>query len=171
MARRAMPSRFASAASSVETVSVTSVRRPARAGLVEQEAVAGIGDARHAGGAGGEAGEKAADRHVRVHEVRPLGAEQVVQRNERAPLRGRRQAARHRHRSEAETLGADLVEQRAVGADADHLVAARADAAHQRQQEVAQGEVYVGDFYDFHRGRKRFFFEKKNQKTFINLGL
>ena len=51
---------------------------------------------------------------------------------------------------DAETLGAHGRQQRPVGADTDHLVAARADAAHQRQQEMPEGEVDVGELDDFH---------------------
>ena len=66
-------------------------------------------------------------------------------------MRQRRQPARERHRHDPEALGAHLVQQRALGADADHLVAARPDRAHQRQQEVPEREIDVGDLDDLHR--------------------
>jgi hypothetical protein len=51
----------------------------------------------------------------------------------------------------AQTLGTYIVEQRPIGADAQHVVSAVANATHQRQQEVPQGEIDVGDFYDAQR--------------------
>ena len=57
--------------------------------MIEQEAVAGIGDLRHAGDAGGQAREEAADRHVGVDEVRFLGAQDGDQGPERAEMRQR----------------------------------------------------------------------------------
>ena len=121
------------------------------AGLVEQEAVAGIGHAGHAGGAGGHPGQKAADRHVGVHQVGLFGPEQAVERQERAELRDGRKIAGQRQGGNAKTLGAHIVQQRAVRADADDRVAAVADAAHQRHQKMAQREIDVGDFDDQHR--------------------
>jgi hypothetical protein len=69
---------------------------------------------------------------------------------EGAGVRQRRDAPGERQRDHAEALGAHLGEQRALGAHAHHVMAARADAAHQRQQELAEGEVDVGELDDFH---------------------
>jgi hypothetical protein len=124
------------------------------AGLIEEIAVAGVGDARHAGDAGGEAGQEAADRHVRVHEVRAFGAHQDDEGAEGTPLRQRGQAAHEGDWRDPETFGAGDVQQGAFRGDADHLVAAGADAAHQRQQEMAQGKIDVDDFEDLHGGSK-----------------
>ena len=121
--------------------------------LVEQEAVAGIGDPRHAGGIGGPAGEEAADRHVAVHDVRALAAQQADEGYKGAELGERRDPAHEGGGFDAEPLGADVGQQRTLGADAHDLVAPGADGAHQRQDEVAQGEIDVGDLDDFHGGR------------------
>jgi hypothetical protein len=122
-------------------------------GLVEQESVAGIGDMRHAGGLRGHAGEEAADRHVGVDEVRFFGAEQGEKGAVGADLGSGREAAREGRGFDAEALAADIRQQGAVRADADHGMAAGAGAAHEGQQEVAEGEIDVGDFDDFHVGR------------------
>ncbi len=102
----AMCRRRASAASSSDTVRNTSVTRaashsiaegggPARQGdrLVEQEAMTGIGDPRHARDTGGQAAEEAADRHMGMHQIRALAPQQGDQRAEGPPLRQRGQAA------------------------------------------------------------------------------
>jgi hypothetical protein len=120
-------------------------------GLVEQEAVARVGDMRHAGGAGGHAGQEAADGHVGVDEIGFFGAEQGQQGTEGAVLRQRGQAAGQFWGFQAKTFGADVGQQRAVGADSDHFVPTGAGAAHQGEQEVPQREIDIGDFDDFHR--------------------
>ena len=119
--------------------------------VVEQEAVAGIGDLRHAGDAGGQARQEAADRHMGVDEVGLFGAQDGHQRPERPEMRQRRQAADEGDRDDAEPLGPDVRQQRTFGAGADDFVPAGAHGAHQRQQEVPQGKIDVGDFDDFHR--------------------
>jgi hypothetical protein len=43
--------------------------------VIEQEAVAGIGDLRHAGEMGGQACQEAADRHVGVNKIRLFRAQ------------------------------------------------------------------------------------------------
>jgi hypothetical protein len=121
------------------------------AGLVVQEAVAGVGDARHPGEARGQPAQEAADRHMRMDQVRLLGAQQAHQGGERARVAGGGDAAPERHRLDPEAVGAHLVQQVAIGADADHLMAARPRAAHHRQHEMPQREVDIGDFDDFHR--------------------
>jgi hypothetical protein len=120
------------------------------AGLIVQKAVAGVGDARHPGDARGRTAEEATDRHVRMHQIGLFGAQQADQGAERPQIGGGGDAALERHRLDPEAVGADLVQQRAVGADADHLVTAGAGAAHRRQQEMPQRKVDVGDFDDFH---------------------
>ena len=126
-------------------------------GLVEQEAVARVGDVRHAGGAGGHAREEAADGHVGVHQVRLFGAEEREQCRVGAGLGGGAEAAHEGGGFDAEAFFADGGEQGAVCADADHLVAAGAGAAHQREEEVGEGEIDVGEFDDAH-GRSEYRF-------------
>ena len=121
---------------------------------IEPEPVPGIGDPRHAGPPCRHPRQEAADRHVRVHEVRALSA-----RNSRTRARNARQCASERDAAlqlqclDPETLCARSVQERPFGTDADHLMAARADRPHQRQQELRQREVDVGDLDDLQAGR------------------
>ena len=110
---------------------------PPWAGLVEQEAVAGVGDHRHAGRARGEAGEEAADGHVRVHQLGAFLADEPVERQESAALGDRREAAGQRRRQDAEAFGPHVGQKRAFGADAGDVVAFGAKRAHQGEEEVA----------------------------------
>ncbi len=87
-------------------------------GLIEQEPVARIGHPRHAGGACGGARQKAADRHMGVHEVGLFAPEQGVEFREGACLCRRRQAARQGYRRDTQTFRAHIVKQRSVCADA-----------------------------------------------------
>ena len=85
-----------------------------------------------------------------MDEVGFLAPEERDHGAQRAPLDCGREVAGERQRLDAEALGAGVGEQRAVSGDADDLVAARRRAAHEREQEVAQGKVDVGDFDDLH---------------------
>ena len=114
--------------------------------------MAGVRHAGHAAEPGRDAGEQAADWEMAVHHVGALGADQLSKRDEGPDLRERRQGARHRHGDDAESLGAQHVEHRPVGADAHDLVPPVAQPAHQRQHELPQRKVDVGDLQDFHAG-------------------
>ena len=122
------------------------------AGLVEEEAVACVGDVGDAGDAGGEAGEEAADGHVGVDDVGPFRAEQGEEGAERAELGARAEGAGHGDGDDAQAAGADVVQQGTVGAHADHLVTPGGTGLHEGEEEVAEGEVHVGDFEDLHGG-------------------
>ena len=100
-----------------------SARRGERAGLVEEEAVARVGDVRDPSDAGGEAGDEAADRHVGVDHVRPLAPEQRDHGAQSPPLRQGREAAGEGQRLDPQALGAGIIEQRAVCGNAYNLVA------------------------------------------------
>ena len=119
------------------------------AGEIEPEAVARVGDARDAHPPRGHARQEAADRHVRVHQVGALVAEQTHKIAEGAPMGQWRGRAFQSRRDDAEALGPRDTQQGTVGADADDLVTAGAHGAHQRQQEMAERKVDVGDFDDF----------------------
>ena len=118
---------------------------PGGAGLVEKETVAGVGDVGHTAEPGREAGEESADWHVGVHQVRALGADEADQGAQRRPLGAGRETAGERQRLHTQAFGADVVEQRAGGADADDVVPLVAECAHERQQEVAERKIDVGD--------------------------
>ena len=90
----------ASASLTVRNVSVTraashsiakpTARRGHEPGKLNQNPWHGIGDPRHARPPCRHPRQKAADRHMRVHEVGPLGAEQPQQCAERPPVRQQR---------------------------------------------------------------------------------
>ena len=61
-------------------------------------------------------------------------------------MSARREGAGEGKGLNAEALGADGVQVRALGADADDLVAPGADGAHEGEEELAEGEIDVGDF-------------------------
>jgi hypothetical protein len=126
-----------------------------RPGLVEQIAVAGVGHARHPGHARGDAGQQAADREMGVDHVGPLGADERQQCPKRPDLSARRHGAGHGQTDGSEPLGADHVQHRPVGADAHHLMPARAQSPHQREHELAQREIDVRDLQDLHGARYR----------------
>ena len=127
-------------------------RRPAQPGaaLIEQKAVAGEGDLRHPGDARGQPAEKAGDWRMGMHQIRLFRPHQRHQGAKGADMRHRRKAALERQPDDAKALGTNVVQQWALGADADDFVPAVPGAAHQGQQEMPQGEVHVGDFQDFH---------------------
>jgi hypothetical protein len=84
-----------------------------------------------------------------VNQAWLFSAEQGGKGGQGAGLGNGRKAAGQGKSLAAEPLGAQIGEQRTIGADADHAVAARPDATHQRQNEVAERKVDVGDFDDF----------------------
>ena len=51
-----------------------------------------------------------------------------------------------------ESVSADFRKQRTFGAGTDHFVSARAGAAHQWPQEMAQGKIDIDHEQDLHRG-------------------
>ena len=121
---------------------------PDRPRLVEQEAVAGIGDSRHADAAGGEATDDAADRHVRVHQIEAFVAQHAAQFSEGPGMGKRVEAARQGQRDDPEPLRPWLCEQGSLGTHPHDLVPAITHAAHQRQQEMPQREIDVDDLGD-----------------------
>ena len=84
-----------------------------------------------------------------MDEVGLFGAQDGDQGLEGAEVGERGQAADEGDRDDAEALGPNVVQQGSFGAGADDFVAAVADGAHQRQQEMPQREIDVGDFDDF----------------------
>ena len=58
------------------------------------------------------------------------------------------EAALDLHRLDAKSGGAHRLEQRPLGADADHLMALGTQALHQRQQEMTQREVDGAELSD-----------------------
>ena len=100
--------------------------------------MARVGDARNARHARRQPGEEAADRHVAVHQVRPLAPQQGDEGAEGPPLCNRRHPSDERRWLDAEAFRADVGKQRPVRGDPDHLVPAFPDAAHERQDEMAQ---------------------------------
>ena len=126
-----------------------------RSVLVEQEPVARIGHARHPAEPCRKPRQKAADRHMRVHQVGPLGAEQPHQGAKRPPMRRSESCARTSQRIDPEALGAHLLEQPAIRAHANHLVPACPHRPHQRQQELPEREIDIGDLDDLHVSGQR----------------
>ena len=120
------------------------------AGIVEPEAVAGIGDPRYPRPPRGHAGDEAAQRHMGMHQIGFFRSEQRHQCLEGAPVGERRDLALQRQTDDAEALGPGDLQQRAFGAGADHLMSPVPRGPHQREEELAEGEVDVGDFDDFH---------------------
>jgi hypothetical protein len=110
--------------------------------------MAGVGDARHTGRPGGHPGEEPADRHMRVHEVRPLRPEQRNERGKGTQMRPGRQGPLERQRHDAETLVTYRGQQRPLGAGPDRLVAPRPRLPHQRQKKLPQREIDVGNLDD-----------------------
>jgi hypothetical protein len=116
--------------------------------LIEQEAMAGIGDAWHARRPRRQSAEEAAQRHMGMDHVGLFGPQQPHQGHKACGLGQRRGAPFQRQRHDAEALGPKRSQQRAVGAGADHLVAARAAFPQQRRQEVPHRKIGVRQLDD-----------------------
>ena len=95
-----------------------------------------------------------------MHKIGLFLTKQSIQREKSPYLCQRRHTSRQRQCFDAKPLGARIVEQRACGADTNHLVPTSPQAAHQGQQEMPKREIDIRDFDDeqIRNPDKKFFF-------------
>src|SRR5690242_12241795 len=97
-----------------------------------------ISNARHACETCSQAREKAADWHVRVDQIGLFRAQQGDKLTKGGEVRAWRNPSREWQTDNPKALSTNLGQQRTLGADSHHFVAACADAAHQGQEKVAE---------------------------------
>src|SRR5262249_947335 len=108
-----------------------------------------VGNPWHPSPPGGHSRQETADRHMRMHDVRPLFAKQPHHVTERPPMRQRRYVPLQPWRHPTETPGPHSAQQGTFGTDADDLRPPHPHRTHQRQQEMPQRKIDIGDFDDF----------------------
>ena len=96
-------------------------------------------------------GQQPRNRHMAMHEIKLLPRQKPPQLGKGAGLRQRVQAAGKARGMDAKPLRPRQIEQWPLGANPHHLMAPRPRAAHQRQQEMPQREIDIGDLTDAHR--------------------